>query len=130
MKLIKTRYALAIWLACALAYGLINSGIASFLQNKAEQTLSDVTAPRAATGKSEKAGTPQAAVALEITTVPRNARVRIIEGTDETYKKGMLLPPGDYRIQISAAGFPSKTVTHKHHAGNSRLTVDLSQGGH
>jgi len=129
LKLIKTRYALAIWLACALAYGLTNSGIASFLQNKAE-TLSDVTAPRAATGKSEKAGTPQAAVALEITTVPRNARVRIIEGTDETYKKGMLLPPGDYRIQISAAGFPSKTVTHKHHAGNSCLTVDLSQGGH
>lgn len=129
MKLIKTRYALAIWLACALAYGLTNSGIASFLQNKAE-TLSDVTAPRAATGKSEKAGTPQAAVALEITTVPRNARVRIIEGTDESYKKGMLLPPGDYRIQISAAGFPSKTVTHKHHAGNSRVIVDLSQSGH
>ena len=130
MKLIKTRYALTIWLVCALAYGLTNSGIASFLQNKAEQTLSDVTAPHAATNKSEKAGKPQAAVALEITTVPRNARVRIIEGTNETYKKGMLLPPGDYRVQISAAGFPSKTVTHKHHAGNSHVTVDLSQGGH
>ena len=129
MRLIKTRYALAIWLACALVYGVANNGAVNLLPKKSDVS-SEASAPRASTAKPQAAQNAQAAVALEVITKPRNARVRIIDGTDRTYKKGMLLSPGDYRIHVSAGGFPSKTITHKHHAGNSRVTVDLSQSDH
>ena len=48
-----------------------------------------------------------------ILTDPPQANVHIVE-TDETYRPGLALAPGDYRVQISAAGYAPYQATVRH----------------
>ena len=52
--------------------------------------------------------------------VPSAARVRLMDGS-ESYRAGMLLPWGEHRVEVSAAGYRSKTETVQH--GASKATA-------
>ena len=52
--------------------------------------------------------------------VPPAARVRLMDGS-KSYRAGVLLPWGEYRVEVSARGYMSKTETVQH--GASRVTA-------
>ena len=58
-----------------------------------------------------------------VETVPSDARVTLL-GNNESYRPGMALPAGDYRVEICAAGYQTvvKRVTH----GNSPTRIRFS----
>ena len=59
--------------------------------------------------------------------VPALAQVRLMDGA-ESYRAGMLLPWGEYRVEVTAAGYRSKTETVQHGSGvPTVLRVELEK---
>ena len=63
-----------------------------------------------------------------VTTVPPNARVRLLD-VAEDYRPGMALRPGDYRLRVSAPGYTTVARTVAHSAGTGPLRIELRRRG-
>ena len=61
---------------------------------------------------------------FRVETVPPEATVRILDGSDP-YTAGMELPPGTYRVEISARGYKTKLETVQHGRSPTSLRVEL-----
>ena len=61
---------------------------------------------------------------LTVTTNPLGAVVAFIEG-DDTYSPGVLLPPGDYRLEASLRGYAPWAGTIRHSAAPTMYAVSL-----
>ena len=69
------------------------------------------------------------ATSLRVDTVPSGARVMMLD-LDRTYQAGMELPPGDYRVEISALGYKTKEETIQHGTSPTRVQVELEKRGY
>ena len=67
---------------------------------------------------------PRARLTLQIT--PKDAKVELI-GTDLPYEPGMQLPPGDYGLKVSRAGYKIHEQALTLRRGSVRVAVDLEQ---
>ena len=63
---------------------------------------------------------------LFVKTVPRHARVRIMD-VAQAYQDGMALAPGEYRVEVSAVGFHTKTEVVRHGTSATAHRVVLDQ---
>lgn len=64
--------------------------------------------------------------ALFIKTIPRSARVRIMNIVPP-YTPGMLLPAGEYDIEVSAPGFPTQRGWYTLEHGSQTITIILER---
>ena len=63
---------------------------------------------------------------LTIVTTPANADVRFLDAA-EAYKPGIVLPPGTYRVRVSAEGWATQELTIRHGTELTRAEVELSR---
>ena len=63
---------------------------------------------------------------LTLDLVPANAQVRLLNH-EASYKAGMNLPPGNYRVEVSAAGYETAVLTLNHGSSSTRKEVTLRQ---
>ncbi len=61
-----------------------------------------------------------------VETIPPDAQVTVL-GLDQTYRAGMELPPGEYRVEVRAAGFETKRERMKHAGAGSLHRVELER---
>ena len=61
-----------------------------------------------------------------VATEPARARVELLD-TRDTYRPGIQLPPGLYRVKVSAPGYVSTTIEVKHGDSPSHTRVPLSR---
>lgn len=66
------------------------------------------------------------AAEFRVVTVPSVARVRILD-RGITYRSGMELPPGEYRVEVSALGYKTKVETIRHGTSSTRVRVELEK---
>ena len=60
---------------------------------------------------------------LTVTLEPASARVRLVDRA-EPYRPGMMLPAGEYRVEVSADGYETRTVAVRH--GGSPTTQHVA----
>ena len=63
---------------------------------------------------------------FRVETVPPGATVRILDGSGP-YSAGMELPPGTYRVEISARGYETKVETVQHGPSPTSFRVELQE---
>ena len=63
-----------------------------------------------------------------VTPKPPNARVRLVDRS-EHYQAGMMLPAGEYRVEVSADGYESQEVTVQHDGSLTTQHVALHKVG-
>ena len=64
------------------------------------------------------------AASFTVATEPTGAKVVLLDSR-ELYRPGMALPPGKYRVEVSAAGYEKVTVHIEHGESPTRRTVKL-----
>ncbi|MYA36265.1 MAG: SUMF1/EgtB/PvdO family nonheme iron enzyme [Gammaproteobacteria bacterium] len=65
-------------------------------------------------------------LAFGVTVSPANADVEFLD-IDETYRPGMELPPGEYRLRFAAEGYAAREVTLIHESGSPQASVELAR---
>ena len=70
---------------------------------------------------------PPLLASFTVQTEPSDARVRILN-IGPPYEAGMLLPPGEYRVEVSAAGYEPKTDAVPHGSSPTMHQVALEKG--
>ena len=60
-----------------------------------------------------------------VLTEPSIATVRVLN-IEARYRPAMSLPPGDYRVEVSAEGFTTKTVNFSHGQGATEQNIELA----
>ena len=96
----------------------------------AEQTASAEASSEAITISNESSTESSSAVPtypLSITTVPNDARIRLLNIPDK-YKDGMELASGRYRIEVSKSGYKSKTDWIEIKQEPLKLNIELEVG--
>ena len=63
-----------------------------------------------------------------VTPEPPSARVRLVDRS-EPYQAGMMLPAGEYRVEVSADGYGTETVTVQHGGSPTTQRVALRKVG-
>ena len=63
-----------------------------------------------------------------VTLEPASARVRLVDRT-ESYRPGVMLPAGEYRVEVSADGYETRTVTVRHGDSPTTQHVALRRAG-
>jgi formylglycine-generating enzyme required for sulfatase activity len=63
---------------------------------------------------------------LTVTTNPAGAEVKVLDAPID-YAPGVRLPKGEYRIQVSARGYETKTGTYRLKTGPNEISVDLER---
>lgn len=64
--------------------------------------------------------------AFHVQVEPATATVQFL-GSDESYRDGMTLEPGTYRLEVSAEGYETKVVSIQHGSDPTAETVSLSR---
>ena len=64
--------------------------------------------------------------AFTVVAEPREAEVRLLD-VGERYRPGMALPPGTYRVRVSAAGWEARVATVEHGRSATRHVVHLER---
>jgi hypothetical protein len=88
----------------------------------AQITDSDVMVPVKLTRKTEEPVKP-ASYRLTVRADPANARVRLL-GIKAAYKPGVSLPPGNYTVEVSQAGYQAKRVSVR--VADSDVTIPVT----
>ena len=66
------------------------------------------------------------AASFTVVTEPAGAKVVLLDSR-EKYRPGMALPPGEYRVEVSAAGYEKATVSVSHRGEPTRKRIALER---